>query len=259
MSIDFNGEATIVCDREVILDRIVAKLNHFQRDRIDLLKDIKLCFPVVLIDKNNIYFPADRTKATLHFIVRGLLRINLQCAEDRLKYYGNNPFIQTKLSSLIKAASGESGFDKYPPDISSNTHPCFNKLTAEGKHASQLYGALEALRRSIRRKKLNHMPTDQVSSSSSSSSDEPSSILGKRPTTMESSPTATTNASFMESPLPGAGTSLGTSILNSIGGVKKNLGDDLKDSTLLSGGVKEILDDSVELRRGDNVRYLCIF
>jgi hypothetical protein len=125
-------------------------------------------------------------------------------------------------------------------------------------------------------KKIAEVPitTDKVTSSSSSSSDEPSSILGKRSTTMESSPTATTRASFMESPLPGAskispiqslikaGTSLGTSILNSIGGVfganvdeTKNLGDDLTDSTLRpSGGIKETLDDS-----GDNVRYLCIF
>jgi hypothetical protein len=64
-----------------------------------------------------------------------------------------------------------------------------------------------------------------------------------------------------------AGTSFGTSILNSIGGVfganvdeKKNLGDDLDDSALL-GKVKETLDndDSLEFPRGDDVRKLSMF
>ena len=152
MSNDFKGEATLVCDREVILDRIVANLHQYHRVRDQLVDDIKHSFSISLIDEEKIHFRPERTKAVLHFIVRGLLRINLQCADSRLKYYGDDPFNQTKLGNLIKAASGEFGFDKYPPDICYNSHPCFNKSTPEGKHAFQLYRALEALKRSVYKK-----------------------------------------------------------------------------------------------------------
>jgi hypothetical protein len=182
--IDFKSDATLYCNREIILDRIVDNLGQVQKLHRQLLKDIRLCFSIDLIDENHIHFPPDRSKSVLHFIVRGLLRINLQSVESRLKYYGD-PFTQTKVGNLIKAASGTSGFDKCPPDICSNSHPCFNKSTAEGKHASQLYGALEVLRRSIRRKanlkmKMISMTADKISISSSSSSNQLSTVLGKR-------------------------------------------------------------------------------
>ena len=132
---------------------------------------------------------AERSKAVLHFIVRGLLRINLKCVETLVKYYGDDSLSQMKLAvsqrnlaKLIKVASTTSVFDEYPPDITSKSHPCFNKSTQEGKHAFHLYLALEALRRSVRRKvnlKIK-MTANKESSSSLSSSNQPPSILGKR-------------------------------------------------------------------------------
>ena len=235
MSIDSKGEATLVCDREVILDRIVDNLNRFQEAHKALLRDINDCFSISLMDEKKIHFRPERSRAVLHFIVRGLLRINLQCPESRLKYYGDNPFNQTKLGNLIKAASGEFGFDKYPPDIASNGHPHFIKSTAEGRHALQLYGALEALRRSVYKRDwdqkrkitssssnqqlltldettrtsstatINTSPlelpttTDKVTSSPSSNSNQLTSVLGKRTSSsMESSPLGTTNSSPLD-------------------------------------------------------------
>jgi hypothetical protein len=159
------------------------------------------------------------------------LRINLNCAESRIKYYGNDPAAQTKLGNLIEAASTPSGFDEYPPEIPSKAHPCFNKSTVEGQRASKLYGALEALRKSVykrgweKKRKINNSSTsnqhlltlaaattntspleslfpttaDKVTSSPSSSSNQPTSVLGKRTSSsMESSPIGTTNISPLE-------------------------------------------------------------
>ena len=170
----------LACNREQILDRIVADLHEHQIRKNRLLEDINHCFSIDLIDKDHIHFRAERSKAVLHFIVRGLLRINLKCVETLVKYYGGDE--TTKLAKLIQAASTTSVFDEYPPDITSKSHPCFNKSTQEGKHAFHLYLALEALRRSVRRKvnlKMK-MTANKESSSSLSSSNQPPSILGKR-------------------------------------------------------------------------------
>jgi hypothetical protein len=183
MTTDLKGEATLVCQREVILDRIVDKLDHFQTGRLQLLGDIKYCFSISFIDEEKIYFSPARSKAVYHYIVRGLLRINLLCAESRLKYYGDD---NVKLGRLILAANSTSGFDKTPPNIPSMFHPCFNKSTEDGRRASKLYGALQALRRSLstkdwRNRRLISKTADKISSSSSSISNQLSSVLGKRP------------------------------------------------------------------------------
>jgi hypothetical protein len=261
-------------ERDMLLDRILTNLGTWTQVRKELFRDIKRCFPFNLFDENHIYFDGKRSKSVIHFIVRKLLRFRLDCAESCRKYYGNDPATETKLEKLLDAARSFQVFDEYPPDILSTNHPTFTKSTPEGLHASKLYGTLEALRVSVTRKiKIKKIAevsitTDQVSRSSSSNSDQPSSVVGKRTSSMESSPTATTSASFMESPPPGsskispiqslikAGTSFGTSTLTSISGVFGANVDEKKDSTLLSGRDKENLDidNSVEFPTGDNVR-----
>ena len=261
-------------ERQILLDRILTNLRTLQDVRKELIADITRCFSINLLDENQVYFDKMRSKSAIHFMVRKLLRFNLDCPESCTKYYGDDSANQAKLELLIRAARRFQIFDQYPPDISSRNHPTFTTLTTEGQRASFLYGSLNALRLSVTRKKNIKkiaevsITTDQVSNSSSSNSDQPSSILGKRiSSSMESSPTATSRASFMESPPPGsskissiqsliiAGTSFGTSIITSISGVFGANVDEKKDSTLLSGRDKETLDnDSVEFSRDDNVR-----
>jgi hypothetical protein len=244
-------------EREILFDRILTNLRTLQDVRKELIVDITRCFSINLLDENQVYFDKMRSKSAIHFMVRKLLRFNLDCPESCTKYYGDDSANQAKLELLIQAARRFQIFDQYPPDISSRNHPTFTTLTTEGQRASFLYGSLNALRLSVTRKKNIKkiaevsITTDEVTSSSSSSSDQPSSILGKRSSTMESSPTATTRASFMESgaskispiqSLIKAGTSFGTSTLTSISGIFGANVDEKKDSTLLSGRDKENLD-----------------
>jgi hypothetical protein len=246
-SIDLKGEATLVCNREVVLDRIVHNLDQYQDVRLQLLEDIKYCFSISLIDAENIYFSPDRSKAVLHHIVRGLLRINLHCAESRLKYYGDD---NVNLKRLILAVNSTSGFDfdKTPPNVPSKNHPCFTKSTVEGQRASKLYGALEALRRSLykkdwRNKKLNSKTADKISSSSSSSSTQLSSVLGKR----------------ASSPIE--------SLINAAASVEENKGKMIGlDPSAKENGTRDLredldaTEDSVEMARGStNVCELYLF
>jgi hypothetical protein len=181
MSLVDNGE------RDIVLDQIIDDLGILQKTRERLVKNIFECFSINFMDEDNIYFDTKRSKSVLHFIVRKLLRIDLNCGESCKKYYGEDIECGRKIFSLIQAARSLEVFDERPPDISSKNHPTFNKLTPEGLHASQLYGALEALRKSVVRKhrikQIAEVPSsqDNVTCSSSSSSNQLSSVLGKRP------------------------------------------------------------------------------
>jgi hypothetical protein len=170
-------------------------------------------------------------KSVLHFMVRKLLRFNLDCAESCRKYYGDELSTQYKLEQLKKAASSFPVFDERPPDIPSRSHPTFNELTMEGKRALRLCSDLEALRKSINKtkiKKIAEVPSssDKVICNSSSSSNQLSTVLGKR------------SSSPMES------------LINAAASLEEKL-----DKSLKENGTRDLREDldateSVEMARG---------
>ena len=172
-------------ERDILLDRILTNLDTFHKAKNQLKNDIKECFLIDLTHANGAYFNETRKKSVLHFMVRKLLRFNLDCEESCRKYYGDELSTQYKLEQLKKAASSFPVFDERPPDIPSRSHPSFNELTTDGKRALRLCSDLEALRKSVNQtkiKKLAEVPSspDKVICNSSSSSDQLSTVLGKR-------------------------------------------------------------------------------
>ena len=224
-------------ERDMLLDRIVTNLGRLQAVKTQLQIDIEECFSIDLVDENGAYFNATRKKSVIHFMIRKLLRINLECAESCRKYYGDDLSTQSKLELLIKAANSFPVFDVQPPEISSKYHPSFNEITTEGKRALQLYSALDALRKSVNKtkiKKIAEVPSspDKVLCNSSSSSNQLSTDLGKR------------SSSSMES-LINAADSLDTS-------GKENGNRDLREELDVT--------ESVEMARGfTNVCLLYLF
>jgi hypothetical protein len=180
-----------VSERDILLDEILNNLFTFQDVKKELKRAILICFSIDLTEDYGTLFNATRKKSVIHFMVRKLLRFNLDCAETCQKYYGNDLSTQFKLELLIKAARSFPVFDEQPPDIPSKNHPSFDESSPEGKKALRVYFALDALRLSFTRKKnmkkIAAVPSsaDKVTCSSSSSSNQLSTVLGKR--TSESS------------------------------------------------------------------------